>query len=261
MRTSPFGSPASKNPSSFVSPFSSRRSCPLVNNVGTDTAGHLCVRGGRASRSALAGGTHQLWVRVLDHMERIRDLGRGRERVVEHFAIRAGQVQRPPPDVRSPRRAPRCSATPSGPHGAALDASSNWAGRATSTIEVTTPACASGRCGDSVYPTRAHATRRPGLGAHQRRAVRGDSVHHRVPVHPAHGRTPRRCGHSPTWAVIHRPARSLHPRSRPGDLGGSCSVKVPTSPALVRGSDHRRLCHTSTAGRPNAGKSTNVTGR
>jgi hypothetical protein len=61
----------------------------------------------------------------------------------------------------------------------------------------------------------------------------------------------------PTWTVTQRPARSVIP-ARPGAILGSTSVQVPTSQS-GSGQRHRRLRHTTTAGRPNAGRSTRAT--
>ena len=63
----------------------------------------------------------------------------------------------------------------------------------------------------------------------------------------------------PAWRVAQRPARAVS-RSRGGAISRSCSVTVPAGHPR-RGQRHRRLCNTSRAGRPNAGRSTNSTGR
>lgn len=61
----------------------------------------------------------------------------------------------------------------------------------------------------------------------------------------------------PTCTVTHRPARSVI-AARAGAIRASVSVQVPVSHA-GSGQRQRRLRHTSTAGRPNAGRSTSVT--
>ena len=63
----------------------------------------------------------------------------------------------------------------------------------------------------------------------------------------------------PAWRVAQRPARAVN-RSRGGAIAGSCSVTVPAEHPW-RAHRHRRLCHTSRTGLPNAGRSTNSTGR
>ena len=53
----------------------------------------------------LGAATHlvESGVRELDDVERVRDLDRVRQRVVERLAIRPRQIQRRPPDVVPPR--------------------------------------------------------------------------------------------------------------------------------------------------------------
>ena len=63
----------------------------------------------------------------------------------------------------------------------------------------------------------------------------------------------------PAHRVAQRPARAVS-RSRGGAISRSCSVTVPAGHPR-RGQRHRRLCNTSRAGRPNAGRSTNSTRR
>ena len=63
----------------------------------------------------------------------------------------------------------------------------------------------------------------------------------------------------PARRVAQRPARAVS-LSRSGAIAGSCSVTVPASQRGC-GQRHRRLCHTSRAGRPNAARSTNSTAR
>ena len=76
-------------------------------------------------------------------------------------------------------------------------------------------------------------------------------------LHPSSSETSPRGRPRPPWRVVQRPARVVS-FSRGGAISGSCSVTVP-APQPRSGQRHRRLCQTSRAGRPNAGRSTNST--
>jgi hypothetical protein len=94
----------------------------------------------------------------------------------------------------------------------------------------------------------------------QRCPIGDDGVVDRVPSHPsstASSLTLRR--NRPTCSVTHRPARSVI-TNRGAAMWPAVSVKDPTAHAGA-GHDHRCLCHTSRAGRPNAAMSTSSTGR
>ena len=78
-------------------------------------------------------------------------------------------------------------------------------------------------------------------------------------LHPSSAATSSTGRALPAWRVAQRPARVVS-FSRAGAISGSCSVTVPAEQPAC-GQRHRRLCHTSRAGLPNAGRSTNSTSR
>ena len=79
----------------------------------------------------------------------------------------------------------------------------------------------------------------------------------RCQLHPSSAATSLTGRALPAWRVAQRPARVVS-FSVGGAISGSCSVTVP-APNPCCGQRHRRLCHTSRAGLPNAGRSTSST--
>ena len=78
-------------------------------------------------------------------------------------------------------------------------------------------------------------------------------------LHPSSSATSPRRRPSPPRRVAQRPARVVS-FSGGGAISAACSVTVPV-PQPPSGQRHRRLCQTSRAGQPNAGRSTSATGR
>ena len=78
-------------------------------------------------------------------------------------------------------------------------------------------------------------------------------------LHPSSVATSPTVRPRPAWRTAQRPARVVR-RSRGGAIAGSCSVTVPAAHSEPP-QRQRRLCHTSTTARPNAGRSTNSTSR
>ena len=78
-------------------------------------------------------------------------------------------------------------------------------------------------------------------------------------MHPSSSATSSTGRALPAWRVAQRPARAVS-FSRGGAISGSCSVTAPAGHPCC-GQRQRRLCHTSRAGRPNAGRSTSSTCR
>jgi hypothetical protein len=157
-------------------------------------------------------------------MERIGDLGRVGQHRVEHLAVRAGHVQRRPPDLGTPRRGRVLPANaPQEPrhgpprHRAAARRHVHDRGR-----PLLGPPLAALDEQRLVQPERGHRADAVRV-VDQPAAVGDDRVVDGVPVRTEIGRPPRRCGRGS------RPGRS--PTGRPGR---SASTATPRSPGRSR---------------------------
>ena len=196
-----------------------------------------------------------------DDVERIGDLASLGHRHLEAAPVRAGEVQHTPVDALAPRLGLRQQPTDRSFGVATRDNGEQLAPRHVHDRGAPPagpqtpwrPNRVSSRPRASTAPTRSQSVASSALPQESTARFTACQSQPNSAATSATGRASR-----PTCKVAQRPARDVS-ADRAGAIRSSISVNEAT-PQLAAGQHHRHLCHTRRTGRPNAAKSTKLTG-